>query len=434
MDGVILNLLATLLLSVALSSSAQQQNLLPGNVTEVIQSSVVAKIASKTSSTPKLIPHKITDKSYEKKNQNTFSQLNKKMKKWLKTKKETTFDVENMVIISDPPTPAIDQTFPAKGSIPDDGCDSSSVRFDDGKCYPLMGRKPCGDPQQWVTVDPKTFKGRCVPRICGRDRVFVVRTGLCHDIFDKSECQGGRRLYYSPYGDPVCDCPVGEYPFPYPKSDCVALFTQGPCPYGQVVAISSDNSLRCKASKCPPTYDSYYNSNSKPKQMVPTSDGKCYELGTAGPCSSYDDTSSLLGLDMLKNELECVDVTDPWSPYFFSQEENDLLDSVFDQFYPEYDFFRIYLVYQGLQHENELKYGKKKKGSKQHPRRQGGTSISVPSNPPIRPGNGQGKGNSKLVPQQPNRGTNQAVKPAKPTGCTGGQTFNPSTGSCAGRG
>jgi hypothetical protein len=100
---------------------------------------------------------------------------------------------------------------------------------------------------------------------------------------------------------------------------------------------------------------------------------------------------------MLKNELECVDVTDPWSPYFFSQEENDLLDSVFDQFYPEYDFFRIYLVYQGLQHENELKYGKKKKGSKQHPRRQGGTGISVPSNPPIRPGNGQGKGNSKLV-------------------------------------
>jgi hypothetical protein len=131
--------------------------------------------------------------------------------------------------------------------------------------------------------------------------------------------------------------------------------------------------------------------------MVPTSDGKCYELGTAGPCSSYDDTSSLLGLNMLKNELECVDVTDPWSPYFFSQEENDLLDSVFDQFYPEYDFFRIYLVYQGLQHENELKYGKKKKGSKQHPRRQGGTGISVPSNPPIRPGNGQGKGNSKLV-------------------------------------
>jgi hypothetical protein len=158
MDGVILNLLATLLLSVALSSSAQQQNLLPGNVTEVIQSSVVAKIASKTSSTPKLTPHKITDKSYEKKNQNTFSQLNKKMKKWLKTKKEKTFDVENIVIISDPPTPAIDQTFPTKGSIPDDGCDSSSVRFDDGKCYPLMGRQPCGDPQQWVTVDPKTFK------------------------------------------------------------------------------------------------------------------------------------------------------------------------------------------------------------------------------------------------------------------------------------
>jgi hypothetical protein len=158
MDGVISSLLiAYLLLPLALSSSDDKQNFLPGNSTKVIQSSVVAKINSKTSSTPKLIPHKIKDKSYEKNNKNTFSQLNKKMKKWLKTKKET-FDVENMVIISDTPTPMIDQPFPTNGSIPEDGCDSSSVRFDDGKCYPLMGRQPCGDPTLYVTVDPKTFK------------------------------------------------------------------------------------------------------------------------------------------------------------------------------------------------------------------------------------------------------------------------------------
>jgi hypothetical protein len=69
--------------------------------------------------------------------------------------------------------------------------------------------------------------------------------------------------------------------------------------------------------------------------MVPTSDGKCYELGSAGPCSSYDYTSSLLGFDILKNELVCVDITDPSSPYFFSKEENDLFDSVFDGVYQE---------------------------------------------------------------------------------------------------
>jgi hypothetical protein len=150
-------------------------------------------------------------------------------------------------------------------------------------------------------------------------------------------------------------------------------------------------------SKCPAIYESdkyssdYWKQRQKP--LVPTSDGKCYELGSAGPCSSYDYTYSLLGLDILRNELVCVDITDPSSPYFFSQEENDLLDSVFDQFYPEYDFFRIYLVYQGLQHENEVKYGKKKKGSKQHPRRQqGGTAISQPLNPQVVSGKGQGKG------------------------------------------
>ena len=57
------------------------------------------------------------------------------------------------------PTPVYDQEFLAKGSIPDDGCDSNSVKFDsDGQCYPLRGREPCSDPRQWVTVDPKTFK------------------------------------------------------------------------------------------------------------------------------------------------------------------------------------------------------------------------------------------------------------------------------------
>ncbi|XP_046463836.1 uncharacterized protein LOC124209732 [Daphnia pulex] len=308
MDGVISSLLVALLLSLAFSSSTQQQSL-SGNSTEF-------KTSYKES-------HK-------------FSQLNKKIKKWLETNEET-FDAENEIIISDTPTPAIDQPLPANGSIPDDGCGSTSVRFDDGNCYPLMGRQPCGDPQQWVTVDPYTFKGRCTPRLCGRDRVFVPRTGLCHDIYDTSECRGGRRLYYSQYGKPVCDCPIGQFPFPNPQDDCVALFTRGPCPYGQVVNITSDGSMSCMKSNCPTIYESneYSSKLWKQKQMVPTSDGKCYELGSADPCSNDDETSSLLGFDILKNELVCVDITDPSSPYYFSKEENDLLDSVFDGVYQE---------------------------------------------------------------------------------------------------
>jgi hypothetical protein len=57
--------------------------------------------------------------------------------------------------------------------------------------------------------------------------VFVGRDGLCHDIDDPKECQGGRRLYYTAYGDPICDCRIGQFPFPQPENDCVPLFTQG---------------------------------------------------------------------------------------------------------------------------------------------------------------------------------------------------------------
>jgi hypothetical protein len=256
MECVSLSLLAALLLSIAVSSSAQQQSFLTGNST---LSSVAPKITSKTLLlSPELFQHKkITDRSFKSNDideePNTFNRLRKKMKKWLKKEEEK--EVQNLVVIPRDPTPMIDQSFPTSGSIPDDGCDSTSVRFDDGNCYPLMGRKPCGDPTLYVTVDPYTFKvckliiaqcapptiadikkkkkktflyqGRCTKRRCGRERVYVPRTGLCHDIYDESECTGGRRLYYSPYGDAVCDCPIGEYPFPYPRSDCVALFTQG---------------------------------------------------------------------------------------------------------------------------------------------------------------------------------------------------------------
>ena len=112
-------------------------------------------------------------------------------------------------------------------------------------------------------------------------------------------------------------------------------FVIGPCPYGQVVNMTSDGSMRCMKSNCPTIYESDEFSSKlwKQKQMVPASDGKCYELGSAGPCSNDDEISSLLGFDILKNELVCVDITDPSSPYFFSKEENDLLDSVFDGVY-----------------------------------------------------------------------------------------------------
>ena len=144
--------------------------------------------------------------------------------------------------------------------------------------------------------------------------------------------------------------------------------------------------------------DKYHPKPLSNRPMVPTNDGKCSELGTSDPCQS-DDDSQLLGLDILKNELECVDVTNSSSPYFSSQEEDEFIDSYFPQLYPEYD--PIYLVYFGTEHKNVVHYDKKKKKAnykKSFLRKQfSGRTISVPSNPSCRPGNGQGKCNDKLV-------------------------------------
>ena len=71
------------------------------------------------------------------------------------------------------------------------------------------------------------MQGLCRPRLCGRRRVFIGRDGLCHDIYDPLECRGGRRLYYTAFGDPICDCPIGQFPFPSAADDCVPLFTRG---------------------------------------------------------------------------------------------------------------------------------------------------------------------------------------------------------------
>ncbi|KAK4018494.1 Uncharacterized protein APZ42_027258 [Daphnia magna] len=224
---------------------------------------------------------------------------------------------------------------PSNASFPDDGCGDYAVRFkDDGYCYPVLKKGPCKSLLYWVTVDPYTYEGKCTPRLCGRERVFVGRDGLCHDIYDTYECQGGRRLYYSAYGDPICDCPIGQYPFPSDKDDCVPLFTQGPCPHDKVVTVSSSGKLECGSNTCP-SLDRYYQDFLL--QLVPAKesriigsddddDGFCYALGTRGPCSP----SELFGYNIFQAEGQCLDMEDPTTPYFSSPVENALLDELYN--------------------------------------------------------------------------------------------------------
>lgn len=184
----------------------------------------------------------------------------------------------------------------------------------------------------------------------------------------------------------------------------------GPCPYGQVLTINSWSDLNCAPSQCLLDESSTIGDHSPVgKQLIPTKNGKCYELGSKGPCSSYDDKPQLLGYDIYKGQLECVDMANSSSPYFSSDEENELIDSVYDQFYPEYDFFRIWLVYQTLQLEEAVKPGKKKKkkirNSASYKKRRQSHILGVfhvpggkiPLVNPSRPGRGLGKGTNPIV-------------------------------------
>lgn len=51
--------------------------------------------------------------------------------------------------------PVNDLPIPVPGkNLQDDGCGYSSIRFKDGRCYPLLKRGPCSNPYFWVTLDP----------------------------------------------------------------------------------------------------------------------------------------------------------------------------------------------------------------------------------------------------------------------------------------
>nr|CAH0104707.1 unnamed protein product [Daphnia galeata] len=213
--------------------------------------------------------------------------------------------------------PANNLPFPVIGiNFPDDGSGDSAVRFPDGNNYSIFSKGPCNQTNQWVTVDPISLQGGCTPRLCEDERVFVGRTGLCHHINDPLECQGGRRLYYTAYGDPICDCPIGQYPFPdSTKDDCVSLFSRGPCPNRQVLVITPEGRLNCEPLECQSINGG---DDGRFQQLVPDENGICFALGSRGTCSS----TQLLGYDVFKRQLQCV--VDPFSPDSSPSQRNEL--------------------------------------------------------------------------------------------------------------
>lgn len=97
------------------------------------------------------------------------------------------------------------------------------------------------------------------------------------------------------------------------------------------MTISQGGRLFCTPDECP----AINGENDSLQQLVPNDKGDCFALGSVGPCSA----SQLLGYDIFERQLECVNITDPSSPYFpLSSQEGGLIDRIMLEALMSYQF------------------------------------------------------------------------------------------------
>ncbi len=114
---------------------------------------------------------------------------------------------------------------------------------------------------------------------------------------------------------------------------CLGCTQIGPCPLGQVVAISRTGNIRCTPAEC------QFNPN---LPLAPYGDGFCYALGSLGPCRNQ--SFQLFGYDVFRRRSTCANVATFDSPYFVSEQEEVFLTNIFSQLLPDYDDYRVILV------------------------------------------------------------------------------------------
>lgn len=101
------------------------------------------------------------------------------------------------------------------------------------------------------------------------------------------------------------------------------------------MTITQTQNIVCLPSKC------LLNGSNLP--LARYNDGFCYALGSQGPCQSQ--SIQLFSYNVFRGQSLCVNVTALDSPYFLSEQEENELDSIFNQISPDYNDFRVFLVY-----------------------------------------------------------------------------------------
>ena len=93
-----------------------------------------------------------------------------------------------------------------------------------------------------------------------------------------------------------------------------------------MVTLSQGGRLFCTPDECQASNIS--NSNSS-MSFIPSDKGPCQAIGSRGTCSSA--SSQFLGYDVFKRQLQCINVTDPTSPYFSYLRERRFDKKIFSQ-------------------------------------------------------------------------------------------------------
>ncbi|KAK4299733.1 hypothetical protein Pmani_028002 [Petrolisthes manimaculis] len=176
-----------------------------------------------------------------------------------------------------------------------DGCPRDEVMVS-GVCHEVLTMGPC-PVEEIVLLDPETHQGFCAPRLCPPDRIFVFSDQLCHDPRNSGLCSGGRELFQTAFGTPICQCPDGTYETSA-MGGCELLLAPSPdCAPGQVHWFHNFASPQeCQVDPCGGL--NLQRSVSDLPFLPSNVDGVCHQLGQGGG-ACQNDTYFSMSLDTL---------------------------------------------------------------------------------------------------------------------------------------
>lgn len=161
-------------------------------------------------------------------------------------------------------------------------------------CYKLNTQGPCQENERLVLdseaasrVTP-IFQPICLERACQNNDIFWPKDNFCYTQEAAQDlCQiKGTSAQIDMFGEGYCDCtknpPHARMPNVKGNAPCYKLFTKANCKQNQILVENGIHTM-CTYNPCSP----------KGNNFVPWKDGRCFKLGTRGPCKEEEEFTIL---------------------------------------------------------------------------------------------------------------------------------------------